>query len=185
MGALISKNHLEKVLQYVKVGIENGAELLIGGKKIDYIDDICKGGYYMEPTVLLVPSAEENNARVSGREAGNYQKKNPIVVDEIFGPVMTIIPFKDESNVIKQANETDYGLAAGIFTNDLRRAHRVVQCLEAGTVWINNYNLAPVEAPFGGFKQSGIGKENGTECMESYLQTKSIYVELDEIGSFF
>merc|ERR1711988_1579250 len=124
----------------------------------------------------------ENIAGIPEQETVDYhQKQNPVITDEIFGPVMTIIPFKNESMVVEEANRTEYGLAAGVFTNDLNRAHRVVQSLEAGTVWINNYNLAPVEAPFGGFKQSGIGKENGTECLESYVQTKSIYVELDEI----
>ncbi len=106
-----------------------------------------------------------------------------IVKEEIFGPVMTILPFKTEEEVIRKANNTIYGLAAGVFTNDLQRAHRIVNQLEAGMCWVNNYNVNPVEVPFGPYKQSGMGRENGLATIDAYTQLKTVYIEMNKIDS--
>ena len=104
-----------------------------------------------------------------------------IVREEIFGPVMCILPFDSEEEVVKRANDTDFGLAAGVFTKDIQRAHRVVAELEAGTCWINNYNITPIEMPFGGVKQSGLGRENSLTALHHYTELKSVYVELGDV----
>ena len=101
-----------------------------------------------------------------------------IVREEIFGPVMTVLAFDTEDEVIARANATEYGLAAGVFTRDLARGHRVIARLEAGTCWLNHYNVTPIELPFGGVKQSGLGSENGKAAIEHYTQLKSVYVAL-------
>jgi betaine-aldehyde dehydrogenase len=104
-----------------------------------------------------------------------------IVREEIFGPVMSVLQFKDEDDAVARANATAYGLAAGLFTRDLARAHRVAARLEAGICWINNYNITPIEMPFGGIKESGLGHENGQVAIDHYTQLKSVYVELGEV----
>src|SRR6204780_1196489 len=106
-----------------------------------------------------------------------------IVREEIFGPVMAVLEFEDELEVIERANATEFGLAAGVFTNDLTRAHRVIAQLEAGTCWINHYNITPVELPFGGMKLSGLGRENGRAAIEHYTQLKSVYVAMSDVES--
>eukprot|EP00164_Ancoracysta_twista_P008888 GFYU01012983.1.p3 GENE.GFYU01012983.1~~GFYU01012983.1.p3 ORF type:complete len:129 (+),score=55.99 GFYU01012983.1:2183-2569(+) len=103
-----------------------------------------------------------------------------IVKEEIFGPVLCVLTFKTEEEVLRRANDTEFGLSAGVFTKDIQRAHRIVTKVEAGTTWINTYNLAPVEVPFGGYKKSGIGRENGPHTIEHYSQLKSVYVEAGE-----
>jgi len=103
-----------------------------------------------------------------------------IAREEIFGPVMAVLEFEDEAEVIARANDTQFGLAAGVFTADLARAHRVIGQLQAGTTWINTYNLTPVEMPFGGVKNSGVGRENGWAAIEHYSQIKSVYVALGD-----
>jgi len=99
-----------------------------------------------------------------------------IAREEIFGPVMTILPFRDEAEVIRRANDTPYGLAGGVFTRDLSRGHRVAAALQAGVIWINHYNLTPIEMPFGGMRQSGIGRENSRRALDHYTQLKSVFV---------
>jgi betaine-aldehyde dehydrogenase len=106
-----------------------------------------------------------------------------IAREEIFGPVMCVLDFDDEADVIERANGTEFGLAAGVFTKDLARAHRVAAALEAGTCWINTYNLTPVEAPFGGAKRSGVGRENSMAAIEHYSQLKTVYVALGPVES--
>ena len=108
-----------------------------------------------------------------------------IVREEIFGPVMSVLSFQDEAEVVKRANATRFGLAAGVFTRDLKRGHRVAADLEAGICWLNNYNIAPIEMPFGGVKRSGIGRENGIEAIEHYTQVKSVYVEMGTVPNPF
>ena len=104
-----------------------------------------------------------------------------IAQEEIFGPVMSVFRFSDEEEVIRRANATDYGLAAGVFTQNLARGHRVIARLQAGTCWINTYNITPVDMPIGGYKQSGLGRENGPTAIDHYTQLKSVYVELGDV----
>ena len=101
-----------------------------------------------------------------------------LVRDEIFGPVLSVIPFEDEEELVRQANDTRFGLAAGVWTRDIQRAHRVAHALKAGTVWINSYRTVSFNAPFGGYKMSGLGRENGVESIREYTQVKSVWVEL-------
>jgi betaine-aldehyde dehydrogenase len=126
----------------------------------------CDAGFFVEPTVF---SACEDSMN--------------LVREEIFGPVMTILAFDDEEEVLARANATEYGLAAGVFTRDLARAHRMAERLEAGICWINHYNVTPVEIPFGGVKLSGLGRENGIEALEYYTSTKTVYVGMGDIDA--
>lgn len=162
VGALISEEHMQKVLGYIESGVSEGAEVLIGGKRCERED--LASGYFVEPTVF-----------------GGCTDEMKIVREEIFGPVMSVLSFEEEDEVVARANDTHYGLAAGVFTRDIARAHRVAGKLEAGVCWINNYNLTPTEMPFGGVKQSGLGRENGVEAVEHYTQIKSVYVELGDV----
>ncbi len=153
MGPLVSAPHLDKVMSYVEAWLREGADLVTGGARLN------RPGNYMQPTVF----AGVTDAMTIARE-------------EIFGPVMAVLTFDTEDEVIERANATEFGLAAGVFTADLARAHRVIGRLQAGTCWINAYNLTPVEAPFGGSKLSGVGRENGHAALEHYTQIKSVYV---------
>jgi betaine-aldehyde dehydrogenase len=164
VGALISTAHMNKVLGYIEIGRSAGAELICGGNR--YTKNGCEHGNFVEPTVFAHCN---DNMR--------------IVQEEIFGPVMTVLSFEDEDEVIARANATQFGLAAGVFTRDVQRAHRVVAELQAGICWINNYNITPIEIPFGGYRQSGIGRENGLACIEHYTQLKSVYVEMGEVDA--
>ena len=164
VGALISEEHMEKVLGYIELGKAEGAEPLCGGRRAERPG--LEGGFFVEPTVF-------HRCRDEMR----------VVQEEIFGPVMTVLSFTDEDDVVKRANNTTYGLAAGVFTSDVQRAHRVVARLEAGYCWINNYNITPIEVPFGGYKQSGIGRENSLETINHYTQLKSIYVEMGDVDA--
>ena len=164
MGALISQAHMEKVLGYIQLGQQQGATLLTGGKRVT-TGALAKGAF-VEPTIFTHCSDEM-----------------AIVREEIFGPVMSVLDFDDEAEVVARANATDLGLAAGIFTNDLTRAHRVIAALEAGTCWINTYNITPIELPFGGNKQSGLGRENGKAAIEYFTQLKSVYVAMEPIDA--
>lgn len=164
MGALISPAHMEKVLGYIALGVAQGATLLTGGQRVTR-GDLAQGAF-VEPTIFT--GCTDDMA---------------IVREEIFGPVMAVLDFDDEAEVIARANDTSFGLAAGIFTNDLRRAHRVIAALEAGTCWINTYNITPIEMPFGGNKQSGLGRENGKAAIEHYTQLKSVYVAMEPIDA--
>lgn len=166
IGALISRGHMDKVLGYVDLGLKEGAKLLCGGARV--VDGACAEGWFVAPTVFEAP--DDTLA---------------IVREEIFGPVMTLLSFDDEDEAVGRANATPFGLAAGLFTRDLARAHRVAARLEAGTVWINDYNLTPIEMPFGGVKQSGLGRENGLAAIEHYTQRKSVFVQLGDVASGF
>jgi betaine-aldehyde dehydrogenase len=163
IGALISAAHRDRVLSYIAAGRKAGARLLCGGERP--ADPTLADGYFVMPTIFA-----------------DCTDDMTIVREEIFGPVMAVLAFESEAEVVRRANDTEFGLAAGIFTRDLARAHRVVAALEAGVCWINNYNVTPIEAPFGGNKQSGIGRENGSAAIEHYTQLKSVYVELGDVA---
>ena len=162
VGALISEDHMTKVLTYIGRGKADGARLLTGGHRVTSGD--LANGYFVAPTVF--DECHDDMA---------------IVREEIFGPVMSVLEFEDEEEVIARANATDFGLAAGVFTNDLTRAHRVIARLQAGTCWINHYNVTPIELPFGGVKLSGLGRENGRAAIEHYTQLKSVYVAMGDV----
>ena len=157
VGAMISPEHGETVLAYIERGKAEGAELITGGQRVPVPG--CEGGCFVAPTIFA-----------------GCRDDMTIVREEIFGPVMSVLSFRDEDEVIRRANATEYGLAAGVFTRDLNRAHRVVAALDAGTCWINHYNLTPIEMPFGGVKQSGIGRENSRHALTHYTRLKSVFV---------
>ncbi|MCR3759043.1 aldehyde dehydrogenase family protein [Clostridium felsineum] len=160
MGPLISKAHMEKVLSYIEEGKKEGAKLVCGGNRI--LEGELKNGYFVEPTIFI--------------DTKPYMK---IVKEEIFGPVLVVQKFKDEKEAVQIANDTPYGLAGGVFTNDIAKAHRVIKKLRAGITWINTYNPTYNEAPWGGYKQSGIGRELGTFGYEEYTEVKQININLD------
>jgi acyl-CoA reductase-like NAD-dependent aldehyde dehydrogenase len=155
MGPLISKAQLDRVSQYVALGQEEGARLLAGGARVG------SKGYFHRPTLF----------------AGTRRDMR-IVREEIFGPVAVLIPFTDEEDAVLEGNNTEYGLGAAVWTNDISRAHRVARRLQAGTVWVNTYAEGDPTMPFGGYKQSGLGRENGEEAVHAYTQTKSVFVRL-------
>lgn len=168
MGPLINGPHRERVLGFVKSAKDQGATVLCGGDLYVPEDPKLKNGYYMTPCILT-----------------NCTDNMTCVKEEIFGPVMSILPFETEAEVLERANDTTFGLAAGVFTRDIQRAHRVAAELQAGTCYINNYNISPVELPFGGYKKSGFGRENGRVTIEYYSQLKSVYVEMGDVESAF
>ena len=161
LGPLVSQAQLTKVLAYVDTARAEGATLIAGGGR-----GALNTGYFVEPTVF----ADVTDTMTLARE-------------EVFGPVMAVLDFEAEAEVIARANATEFGLAAGVFTADLARAHRVVGQLQAGTCWINAYNLTPVETPFGGVKRSGVGRENGRAAIEHYTQVKSVYVGMGPVDA--
>jgi betaine-aldehyde dehydrogenase len=164
VGALISAEHLQKVLGLIARGRAQGARLVTGGARVT--SGALARGCFVSPTVFDACHDDMD-----------------IVRQEIFGPVMSVLEFESEAEVVARANATEFGLAAGVFTNDLTRAHRVIAQLEAGTCWINHYNITPVELPFGGVKMSGLGRENGRAALEHYTQLKSVYVAMADIES--
>ncbi len=159
MGPIAFKDQLDKVQSYIHIGLDEGAQLVCGGKPPTSAD--LRDGFFIEPTIL---TGVNNKMRVAR--------------EEIFGPVLSVITAKDEEDIIRQANDTPYGLGAGIWTKDIQRAHRVAHALRAGTIWINSYRTISFNTPFGGYKMSGIGRENGLESINEYTQVKSVWVEL-------
>jgi len=151
MGPLVSQEQLNRVCNYLEIGMSEGAKAMAGGKKVG------DRGYFVEPTVLV-----------------NTQESMKVVQEEIFGPVVAAIPFDDPEELMPRANDTVYGLAAGIWTKDISKAHRLAAGLRAGTVWINCYNIFDAALPFGGYKQSGWGREMGKDVLELYSQTKAV-----------
>jgi betaine-aldehyde dehydrogenase len=164
VGALISAEHMHKVLSYIARGRAEGARILTGGERVTAGE--LANGCFVAPTIF-----DECRDDMS------------IVREEIFGPVMSVLEFENEDEVIERANATEFGLAAGVFTNDLSRAHRVIARLQAGTCWINHYNITPIELPFGGVKLSGLGRENGRAAIEHYTQLKSVYVAMGDVDA--
>jgi aminomuconate-semialdehyde/2-hydroxymuconate-6-semialdehyde dehydrogenase len=157
VGALISEEHYERVTGYIKLAQEEGGQILLGGKRPEGLDK----GYYLEPTIIV-----------------GLTRHCRVVREEIFGPVVTVLPFDEEEEVIAQANDTHYGLSASIWTNDLRRAHRVAAQIEAGIIWVNTWFLRDLRTPFGGMKQSGIGREGGIHSFEFYTELTNVCIKL-------
>jgi phenylacetaldehyde dehydrogenase len=151
MGPLVSKEQLDRVCGYLESGLAEGAKAVVGGSKAG------DRGYFVKPTVLV-----------------NANENMKVVREEIFGPVVTVMPFTDTAELVPRANNTEYGLAAGIWTKDIRKAHQVAAQLRAGTVWINCYNIFDAALPFGGYKQSGWGREMGHEVLEQYTEVKAV-----------
>ena len=154
LGPLASRAQLDKVMGYFEIARTEDLKLLTGGRRID------RPGFFVEPTVY-----------------GDVDNRCRIAREEIFGPVAALIRFSGEAEAIRIANDTDFGLAAGVWTEDLRRAHRMIGALRAGTIWVNNYRMVGHTLPFGGFKQSGIGREMGPEALDAYTETKSVWID--------
>ena len=157
LGAQVSINQMEKIAEYVKIGHAEGAECLIGGERNILSGDL-QDGYYFQPTVF------------------RGHNKMRIFQEEIFGPVLAVTTFKDEPEALKIANDTLYGLGAGVWTRDINTAYRMGRAIQAGRVWTNCYHLYPAHAAFGGYKSSGIGRENHKMMLDHYQQTKNLLV---------
>lgn len=160
MGPQVSQAHWRRILDYIEIGKNEGAMLVCGGGRPP--DQKLAKGFYIQPTVFA-----------------NVDNSMRIAQEEIFGPVLSVISFKDEADAVSQANNTRYGLSAGIWTRDITRAHRVAQKVRAGTAWVNCFNKTHPAIPFGGHKMSGYGRDNGMECAFSYTQTKSVWINLE------
>ncbi len=161
-GPMVSENQLAITCSYIEKGLTEGARLVHGGKRLD------RPGAYIEPTIFADVTDDMTIAR-----------------EEIFGPVMSVLDFETEDEAVTRANATDLGLSGAVFTADLTRAHRVVHAIDAGSLWINQYNLTPVEVPFGGMKGSGVGRENSRAAVEHYSQLKTIYVGMSPVEAAF
>lgn len=155
MGAQVSKEQFDKILGYIDSGKQEGAKLVTGGERCG------KRGYFVKPTIF---DEVDNNMRIAR--------------EEIFGPVVSAITFDDVADMVRQCNSSIYGLAAAVWTRDIKKAHRLARDLKAGTIWVNTYNTFDAASPFGGFKQSGFGKELGIHALELYTQVKSVWVNL-------
>jgi phenylacetaldehyde dehydrogenase len=155
MGPLVSEEQLNRVCGYLEAGISEGAKALAGGQKR------AGKGYFVEPTVLVDTTPDMK-----------------VVREEIFGPVVTATPFSEPEEVLASANDTVYGLAAAVWTRDVSKAHQLAAKLKAGTVWVNCYNVFDAALPFGGYKQSGWGREMGHDVLELYTETKAVCIQL-------
>ncbi|MCP8971064.1 aldehyde dehydrogenase [Ectobacillus ponti] len=162
MGTVAFEGQHEKVLRYIRIGQEEGATLLYGGKRP--MTPELKNGFFVEPTIF-----------------GDVRNDMRIAQEEIFGPVVCLIRFRDEEEALQIANDTQFGLAAAVWTKDVQRAHRMAGKINAGTVWINNYRKVSYASPFGGYKASGIGRENGIQAMHEYTQVKSVWVDTGSV----
>jgi betaine-aldehyde dehydrogenase len=165
-GALISLKHFKRVLDYINIGIKEGATLLHGGKSLQ--PENAPDGYFVAPTIFT-----------------DCTDNMTICREEIFGPVMSVLTFNDEDEVVARANASEFGLAAGVFTQDITRAHRVIHQMQAGICWVNSFGASPAQMPVGGYKQSGIGRENGLITLNHYTQIKAVYVGLKPLESPF
>lgn len=163
MGPLVSKQHFEKVQSYIDAAMHSGARHICGGEVLE-----LDGGFYVTPAIF-----------------SDCTEGMSFVDEEVFGPLMAVMPFSHEDEVLDLANNTSFGLAGAVFTQNFNRAHRVANKLQAGMVWINEYNVTPPEVPFGGYKQSGVGRENGLQTIEHYTQIKTIYANLGDLPDAF
>lgn len=168
MGPMVSFEHMKKVLDYIEQGKNSGAKLLCGGGRFAGDNNEFANGAFVAPTVF-----------------SNCTDDMSITRDEIFGPVMSILAYETEEEVIRRANDTEYGLAAGVVCNDIKKAHRIIGQIEAGICWLNTWGESPAQMPVGGYKHSGVGRENGIQTLKHYTQTKSIQVELGDFESVF
>jgi betaine-aldehyde dehydrogenase len=162
MGPLVSQEHFRKVMRYMEQAKASGARHLCGGETIS--EGPLAEGNYVTPAVFA-----------------GCRDDMAFVREEVFGPLLAALEFDTEEEAIRRANDTPFGLAAAVFTTNLGRAHRVANALQAGIVWINDYNVTPPEVPFGGYKQSGLGRENGLAAIEHYTQIKTIYTNLGDV----
>ncbi len=160
VGAVVSEAHMEKILSYVQLAQEEGGTILLGGKR-KIVEGECKNGWFVEPTII---EGLPYNCRTN--------------MEEIFGPVVTLTPFETEEEVIMMANSTKYGLSASIWSENLSRAHRVAEQIDAGIVWVNTWLLRDLRTPFGGIKQSGVGREGGFHALEFFTEPKNICIKL-------
>jgi aminomuconate-semialdehyde/2-hydroxymuconate-6-semialdehyde dehydrogenase len=158
-GALNSRPHLEKVRSYIDLARSEGGAIVSGGKAPPAVNERCKGGFFLEPTVITGLGCDCRTNR-----------------EEIFGPVATVIPFDDEAEAVRLANATEYGLSSSLWTRDLDRAHRVASQIQAGTVWVNCWLLRDLRVPFGGVKQSGVGREGGDEALRFFTEPKNVCI---------
>jgi len=163
VGALISEAHSAKVMDYIASGKAEGATLVCGGERVAVPG---MGSNFVAPTIFA-----------------DCKDDMRIVREEIFGPVLSMLTFDTEEEVVARANQSRFGLAAGVFTTDIQKAHRVAAQLKAGICWINNYNITPIEMPFGGVGESGIGSENSMAALDHYTQLKTVYVEMGEVAT--
>jgi aldehyde dehydrogenase (NAD+) len=161
VGPVTTRAQYEKVLEYIQIANGEGAICRLGGRPANRPE--CGEGWFVEPTIFTGVSSEMRIAR-----------------EEVFGPVLAVIPFRDEDEAVEIANDTIYGLAAGVWTKSIRRALEIPRRLEAGTVWVNTYRAISYLSPFGGYKRSGIGRENGAEAIRDYLQTKCVWINVAE-----
>lgn len=166
MGAQVNKRQAEKILSYVDIARQEGATVACGGNY--YTENGCEKGSFIQPTLIT-----------------NVTNDMRVAQEEIFGPIAVVIKFKTEAEVIQMANDSSYGLGGAVWTQNLNRALRVAQSIETGRVWVNTYNQIPEGAPFGGYKQSGIGRENDKSILDAYSQTKNIMINLNETPSGF
>jgi aldehyde dehydrogenase (NAD+) len=157
VGPVTTRPQFEKILGYIDIAKGEGAKLALGGAKATRPE--CGDGWFVEPTVF---SGVNNQMRIAR--------------EEVFGPVLSIIPFRDDAEAIAIANDSPYGLAAGVWTTSIKRALRTSEQLQAGSVWVNTYRAVSYMSPFGGYKRSGLGRENGQDAIWSYLQTKSVWI---------
>jgi acyl-CoA reductase-like NAD-dependent aldehyde dehydrogenase len=155
MGPLVSKRQQDRVFEYINLGIKEGAKLAAGGGKLDQ-------GFFIEPTIFI-----------------DVEEHMTIAKEEIFGPVVVVMPYNSIEEVIERANESPYGLGAGVWTENVKMAHNVANKLKSGSVWINCYDVIDPASPFGGYKQSGFGRDMGSYALESYTEVKSIWINLD------
>jgi (Z)-2-((N-methylformamido)methylene)-5-hydroxybutyrolactone dehydrogenase len=159
IGPHAHKQQLEKTLNYIQIGQEEGAELVLGGDRPNHLEK----GYFINPTIFV-----------------NVKPEMRIAQEEIFGPVVCVIPFSSEEEAVEIANSVTYGLTAAVWTKDLAKAHRMAKAIQSGTVWVNTYRYVRWVTPYGGYKQSGVGKENGVEAIKDFTQVKTVVIDLED-----